>query len=109
MEKDHKLVCVGKYPICIKCPPFVTFVLYPTKQVNYKVSSTAKNNALLLSPNNPTKAGKFILQSFALKHFRHSESEWVQFSVQLSFSSKAAHVFFFAILNGLLSFIIENL
>ena len=34
-----------------------------------------------------------------------------QFSVQLSFSSKAArcHVFFFTILNGLLSFIIENL
>ena len=42
LEKDHKLVCVGKYPICIKCPPFLTFVLYPTKQVNYKVSSTAK-------------------------------------------------------------------
>ena len=40
--KDHKLVCVGKYPICIKCPPFLTFVLRPTKQVNYKVSSTAK-------------------------------------------------------------------
>ena len=32
------------------------------------------------------------------------------FSVQLSVSSKAArcHVFFFTILNGLLSFIIEN-
>ena len=38
MEKDHKLLCVGKYPICIKCPPFLTFFLiYPTKQVNYKV------------------------------------------------------------------------
>ena len=61
-EKDHKLVCVGKYPICIKCPPFLTFVLYPTKQVNYKVSSTAKNYTLLLSPNNPTEAGKFLLQ-----------------------------------------------
>ena len=32
----------GKYLICIKCSPFLTFVLYPTKQVNYKVSSTAK-------------------------------------------------------------------
>ena len=29
LEKDHGLVCVGKYPICIKCPPFLTFVLYP--------------------------------------------------------------------------------
>ena len=37
LEKDHKLVCVGKYPICIKCPTFLTFVLYPKKQVNYKV------------------------------------------------------------------------
>ena len=37
MEKDQKLLCVGKYPICIKCPPFLTFFLYPTKQVNYKV------------------------------------------------------------------------
>ena len=33
-----------------------------TKQVNYKVSSTAKNYTLLLSPNNPTEAGKFLLQ-----------------------------------------------
>ena len=34
-----------------------------TKQVNQKViSSMAKNYALLLSPNNPTEAGKFILQ-----------------------------------------------
>ena len=47
-------------------------------------------------------------------HFRHSESEWVrewvQFSAHLSFSSKAArsHVFFFP-MNGLLSFITENL
>ena len=37
MEKGQKLLCVGKYPICIKCPPFLTFFLYPTKQVNYKV------------------------------------------------------------------------
>ena len=37
MEKDQKLLCVGKYPICIKCPPFLKFFLYPTKQVNYKV------------------------------------------------------------------------
>ena len=57
MEKDHKLVCVGKCPICIKCPPFLTFVLYPTKQV----SSTAKNYVLLLSLNNPTEAGKFLM------------------------------------------------
>ena len=42
VEKDQKLVCIGKYPICVKCPPFLTFVLYPKKQVNYKVSSTAK-------------------------------------------------------------------
>ena len=42
VEKDQKLVCIGEYPICIKCPPFLTFVLYPKKQVNYKVSSTAK-------------------------------------------------------------------
>ena len=62
LEKDHKLVCVGKYPIYINCSPFLTFVLYPTKQVNYKVSSTAKNYTLLLSPNNPTEAGKFLLQ-----------------------------------------------
>ena len=46
----------------IKCPPFLTFVLYHEKQVNYKVSSTAKNYTLLLSPNNPTEAGKFLLQ-----------------------------------------------
>ena len=46
LEKDHKLVCVGKYPICIKSPPFLTFVLYPTKQVNCKVSLTAKNHIL---------------------------------------------------------------
>ena len=58
VEKDHKLVCVGKYSICLKCPPFVTFILYRTKQVNYKVSSAAKNYALLLSPSNPTEAGK---------------------------------------------------
>ena len=62
LEKEHRLVCVGKYPICIKCPPFLTFVLYPTKQVNYKVSSIPKHYALLLSPNNPTVAGKFLLQ-----------------------------------------------
>ena len=62
LEKEHKLVCVGKYPICIRCPPFLTFVLYPTKQVNYKVSSTAKNYTLLLSPNNPTEKGQFLLQ-----------------------------------------------
>ena len=53
-------------------------------------------------------------KSFALWLCRHSESEWVQFSVQLSFSSKAASsssyaCFFFTILNGLLSFVIENL
>ena len=58
MEKDHKLVCVGKYSICLKCPSFITFILYRTKQVNYKVSSAAKNYALLLSPSNPTEAGK---------------------------------------------------
>ena len=40
--KRPQMVCLGKYPICIKCPPFLTFVLHPTKQVNYKVSSTAK-------------------------------------------------------------------
>ena len=51
LEKDHKLVCVGKYPIYINCSPFLTFVLYPTKQVNYKVSSTTKNDTLLLSSN----------------------------------------------------------
>ena len=33
MGKDHKLVCVGKYPIWTECPPFLTFVLYSTKQV----------------------------------------------------------------------------
>ena len=32
-----------------------------TKPVNYKVSSTAKNYVLLLSPNNPTAAGKISL------------------------------------------------
>ena len=37
-----RTVCVGKCSICIRCPPFLTFVLYPTKQVNYKVSSTGK-------------------------------------------------------------------
>ena len=37
------------------------FNVYPTKQVNYKVSSTAKNYTLLLSPNNPTEAGKLLL------------------------------------------------
>ena len=62
VEKDHKLLCFGKYPICLKCPLFLTFVLYPTKQVNCKVRSTAKNYALLLLPNNPTEAGKFLLQ-----------------------------------------------
>ena len=31
-----------------------------TKQVNYKVSSIAKNYALLLSPNNPTEAKKSV-------------------------------------------------
>ena len=40
MEKDHKLVRVGKYPICIKCPPFLTFVLYPTKQVKQEKNSS---------------------------------------------------------------------
>jgi len=62
VEEDQKLVCVGKYPIFMKWRPFLTFVLYPIKQVNYKVSSTAKNYALLLSPNNPTEAEKFLLQ-----------------------------------------------
>ena len=62
LEKEHRLVCVGKHAICMKRPPFLTFVLYPTKQVNYKVSSTAKNYTLLLSPNNPTEAGKCLLQ-----------------------------------------------
>ena len=62
LEKDHKLVCVGKYPICIKCPPFFNVCLSFTKQVNYKVSSQAKSYALLLSLNNPTEAGKLLLQ-----------------------------------------------
>ena len=30
--KDQKLVCVGKYPTCIKCPPFLPFV-YKTSQL----------------------------------------------------------------------------
>ena len=46
LEKDHKLVCVGKNPICIKCPSFLTFVLSFLKKVNYKV--VAKIHALLL-------------------------------------------------------------
>ena len=62
MEKEHKFVCVGKYPIRTKCSPFLTFVLYPRKQVNYKASSTAKNYALLLLPKYPIDAGKFLLQ-----------------------------------------------
>ena len=33
-----------------------------TKQVNYKVSLITKNCVLLFSPNNPTEAGKFLLQ-----------------------------------------------
>ena len=28
LKKDYKLVCARKYPICINCPPFLTFV-YP--------------------------------------------------------------------------------
>ena len=51
MEKDHKLVCDGKYPICIECPSFLMFA-YPLQD---KLSSTAKNYALLLSPNDPTE------------------------------------------------------
>ena len=50
LEKDHKLVCVGKYPICIKFPPLLTFV-YPLQNKLILV----KNYALLLSPNNPTE------------------------------------------------------
>ena len=50
VEKDYKLVCDGKYPICIKCPPFLSFA-YPLRN---KLSSTAKNYALLFSPNHPT-------------------------------------------------------
>ena len=41
-----------------KCSPFLTFV-YPLQN---ELSLTAKNYALLLSPNNLTEAGKFILQ-----------------------------------------------
>ena len=62
LEKDHKLVCAGKNPIRIKCPPFFNVCLSFTKQVNYKVSSQAKSYALLLSLNNPTEAGKLLLQ-----------------------------------------------
>ena len=47
--------------MCLKCPPFLTFVLYPTKQVNYKVGLKEKNYALLLSPNNPTGSRKIYL------------------------------------------------
>ena len=36
--------------------------LFFTKQVNYKVSSITKTYALLLSPNNLKKTGKFLLQ-----------------------------------------------
>ena len=61
LEKDYKLVCARKYPICIKLSSVFNISLSFTKQVNYKVSSIAKNYALLLSPNNPTKAGKFLL------------------------------------------------
>ena len=60
LEEDHKFVCVGKYPIRIKCPPLLTFV-YPL-QNNYKASSIAKGYALLLSPNNPTEAEKLLVQ-----------------------------------------------
>ena len=42
--KDHKLVYDGKYPICIKCPSFLTFA-YPLQN---KFSSTAKNYALFV-------------------------------------------------------------
>ena len=48
-----------------------------------------------------------------IQHFRHSESEWVrewvQFSAHLSFSSKVARCHVFFPMNGLLSFIIDNL
>ena len=43
----------GYNPICIKCPPFITFVYTIVKYMYY---------ALLSSPNNPTKAGQFLLQ-----------------------------------------------
>ena len=46
--------------ICIKCPPFLTFVLSPTKQVKYKVSSTAKNYALLFRDRGGGGAGRAI-------------------------------------------------
>ena len=66
LEKDHKLVCVEKYPICIKCPQFLTFV-YPL-QNNYKVSSIAKNYALLFSPNNYQQENYFCNKTNYTRH-----------------------------------------
>ena len=48
----------GKYQICIKCPPFLTFVHPLQNKLIIEYGSTVKNYALLLSPNNPTDAWK---------------------------------------------------
>ena len=58
LEKDHKLVC-RKISNLYKVSSFNVCLSF-TKQVNYKVSSIAKNYALLLSPNNPTEAEKSV-------------------------------------------------
>ena len=61
LERYQKFVFVGKYPICIVSSVYNVFLSF-TKQVSYKLSSIGKSYALLLSPNNLTEAGKFLLQ-----------------------------------------------
>ena len=61
LERYQEFVFVGKYPICIVSSVYNVFLSF-TKQVSYKLSSIGKNYAFLLSPNNLTEAGKFLLQ-----------------------------------------------
>ena len=60
--KDHLVVQCQKRSNLYKVSSVFNVCLSFTKQVNYKESSIAKNRALLLSLNNPTETGKFLLQ-----------------------------------------------
>ena len=61
-KKTQIALCQERSNLCIKSVLrfLCLFILF--KQVNYKVSSKAKNYALLLSPNNLNEAGKLLLQ-----------------------------------------------
>ena len=67
-------LCRKKSNLYIKCPLFWTFVLYPTKQVNYKVSSTAKNYKHIFSNRKKPSNKHLISLVFSVRTVNYGSS-----------------------------------